>query len=130
MTGPDLKAAARARVGELVQSFRRNEADYLRAVYNETQARTDFITPLLAAFGWDVHNAAGQPLGLREVIEEATVEVGEERLSKKPDYELRLARQRKLFVEAKSRASISTATGTRRFRRGVTDIPPACRSRC
>ena len=35
------------------------------------------------------------------MIEEATVEVGEERLSKKPDYELRLARQRKLFVEAK-----------------------------
>ncbi len=44
---------------------------------------------------------AGQPLGLREVVEEATVEVGEERLSKRPDYELRLARQRKLFVEAK-----------------------------
>lgn len=101
MTGADLKAAASARIGELVQSFRRNEADYLRAAYNETQARTDFITPLLAAFGWDVHNAAGQPLGLREVIEEATVEVGEEKLSKKPDYELRLARQRKLFVEAK-----------------------------
>ncbi|ASW10868.1 Eco57I restriction-modification methylase domain-containing protein [Rhizobium sp. 11515TR] len=101
MTDATLKAAARIRVGELVQSFRRNETDYLRAVYNETQARTDFITPLLAAFGWDVHNAAGQPLGLREVIEEATVEVGEEKLSKKPDYELRLARQRKLFVEAK-----------------------------
>lgn len=101
MNGADAKAAARARVADLVQNFRRNEADYLRAAYNETQARTDFITPLLAAFGWDVHNAAGQPLGLREVIEEATVEVGEERLSKKPDYELRLARQRKLFVEAK-----------------------------
>lgn len=101
MTGADPKAAARTRVGELVKSFRRNEADYLRTAYNETQARTDFITPLLAAFGWDVHNATGQPLGLREVIEEATVEVGEERLSKKPDYELRLARQRKLFVEAK-----------------------------
>lgn len=101
MNGADPKAFARARVGELVQNFRRNQADYLRVAYNETQARTDFITPLLAAFGWDVHNAAGQPLGLREVIEEATVEVGEERLSKKPDYELRLARQRKLFVEAK-----------------------------
>ena len=101
MTAQELRAAARARVSELVQNFRRNEADYLRAAYNETQARTDFITPLLAAFGWDVHNVAGQPLGLREVIEEATVEVGEERLSKKPDYELRLARQRKLFVEAK-----------------------------
>lgn len=92
--------AARARVGELVRSFQRNEADYLRATYNETQARTDFITPLLAAFGWDVHNGAGHPSGLREVIEEATVEVGEG-LSKRPDYELRLARQRKLFVEAK-----------------------------
>lgn len=101
MTVADAKAAARARVADLVQNFRRNEADYLRPAYNETQARTDFITPLLEAFGWDVHNAAGHPLGLREVIEEATVEVGEERLSKKPDYELRLARQRKLFVEAK-----------------------------
>ena len=96
MTAVDTKDAARARVADLVQNFRRNEADYLRAAYNETQARTDFITPLLAAFGWDVHNVTGQPLRLREVIEEATVEVGEERLSKKPDYELRLARQRKL----------------------------------
>jgi len=101
MKGIDAKAVARARVAELVQSFRLNQKDYLRTAYNETQARTDFITPLLGAFGWDVHNAAGLPLGMREVIEEATVEVGEERLSKKPDYELRLARQRKLFVEAK-----------------------------
>ena len=93
--------AARARVAELVRSFQRNEADHLRATYTETQARTDFITPLLAAFGWDVHNVAGHPAGLREVIEEATVEVGEARLSKRPDYELRLARQRKMFVEAK-----------------------------
>ena len=42
-----------------------------------------------------------QPLSLREVIEEATVEVGPEKLSKRPDYELRLARQRKMFFEAK-----------------------------
>jgi type I restriction-modification system DNA methylase subunit len=101
MTEDPVKLAARNRVAELVSSFQRNEADYLSAIYNETQARTDFITPLLEAFGWDVHNASGQPLTLREVIEEATVEVAEERLSKKPDYELRLARQRKLFVEAK-----------------------------
>ena len=40
MTDADMKAAARARVGELVQSFVRNEADYLRVAYNETQART------------------------------------------------------------------------------------------
>lgn len=101
MTEHPAKIAARASVAELVRNFQRNEADCLRTTYNETQARTDFITPLLEAFGWDVHNGAGHPVALREVIEEATVEVGEERLSKRPDYELRLARQRKLFVEAK-----------------------------
>jgi hypothetical protein len=101
VNGPSDRSAARARIAELARSFQRNRSDYLGPTYNETQARTDFITPLLEAFGWDVHNARGQSLALREVIEEATVEVGEERLTKKPDYELRLARQRKIFVEAK-----------------------------
>jgi len=101
MTDDAHKVEARQRIAALVAGFRHNEADYLSSAYNETQARTDFITPLLAAFGWDVYNQSGKPLGLREVIEEATVEVREEKLSKKPDYELRLARQRKLFVEAK-----------------------------
>jgi hypothetical protein len=101
MTGSSAKAAGRARVRELVGRFRKHEGDYLNPAYNETQARTEFVTPLLEALGWDVHNAGGQPLSVREVIEEATVEVGEEGLSKKPDYELRLARQRKVFVEAK-----------------------------
>ena len=97
------KAQALKRVQSLVSSFRRNEKDHCspKSKYNETQTRTDFITPLLEAFGWDVHNTRGQTQKLREVIEEATVEVGEERLSKNPDYELRLACQRKLFVEAK-----------------------------
>lgn len=99
--GDDAKALARARVADLVERFGRNEADYRDAGYNETQARTEFITPLLEAFGWDVHNRRALPLIYREVIEEATVEVGEERLSKRPDYELRLARQRKIFIEAK-----------------------------
>ena len=101
MTGVPPKDRARTQIAELVKRFKRNEADYLRATYNEMQARTEFITPLLEAFGWDMHNVAAQPLAFREVIEEASVEVGEERLSKRPDYELRLARQRKLFVEAK-----------------------------
>ena len=101
MTSQKAKAAARERIWELVDNFRQNETDYLSAAYNETQARTEFISPLLEALGWDVGNDTRQPLGLREVIQEATVEVGEEKVSKKPDYELRLARQRKLFVEAK-----------------------------
>lgn len=102
MSEGEIPDGARERLAELVRNFQRNEKDYRRANYNETQARTEFISPLLEqVFGWDVRNLKGQPLALREVIEEATVEVGEERLSKKPDYELRLARQRKLFVEAK-----------------------------
>lgn len=101
MTDSLQKEVARKLIAELVRKFKRNEAEYLRPAYNETQTRTDFITPLLEALGWDVHNVAGHTLGLREVVEEATVEVGEEKQTKKPDYELRLARQRKLFVEAK-----------------------------
>lgn len=95
------KEACRTRVAELVQRFSINESAYLAPGYNETQARTDFITPLLEAFGWDVRNISRRPPGSREVIEEATVAVGDEGLHKKPDYELRLARQRKLYVEAK-----------------------------
>lgn len=103
MSVPASREEARERVRLLVEQFQRNEAEFTRpgTAYNETQARTEFITPLLEALGWDVHNTLGHPLDLREVFEEATVEVGEERLSKKPDYELRVARHRKLFVEAK-----------------------------
>lgn len=101
MSDSPAKAAGRAQVAALVRRFEQNQGDYLKASFNETQARSEFITPLLEAFGWDVRNQQGLPLSHREVIEEATVEVGEEKLSKKPDYELRLARQRKLFIEAK-----------------------------
>lgn len=101
MTAEGRKSEALSRISELVDSFRENESDYLGIPYNETQARTDFISPLLQALGWDVYNTSRRPLRLREVIEEPTIEVGEEQLSKRPDYELRLARQRKLFVEAK-----------------------------
>ena len=72
MTDSDAKIAARERVAELIENFRQNEADYLNPAYNETQARTEFITPLLEALGWDVHNAAGLSLRGRQVIEEAT----------------------------------------------------------
>ncbi|WP_411834562.1 Eco57I restriction-modification methylase domain-containing protein [Pseudoxanthomonas mexicana] len=109
MTDPaELREAAKARVAELVALFKSNEAERLDKGYNETQARTDFITPLLGAFGWDVYNASGQSSLLRDVVEEATVEVGE-KLNKRPDYELRLAGQRKFFVEAK-KPSVSIET--------------------
>lgn len=101
MTDLEDKNKARVKVADLVSRFKQNESDHLRPSYNETQARTEFITPFLEAFGWDVHNLARQPSIYRDVVEEATVGVAEERLSRRPDYELRIARQRKLFVEAK-----------------------------
>lgn len=104
----DMRNAVKARIAELVALFKNKEAERLGKGYNETQARTDFITPLLVAFGWDVHNAAGQSSLLRDVVEEATVEVGE-KLNKRPDYEMRLAGQRKFFVEAK-KPSVSIET--------------------
>lgn len=94
---------SKKQIQDLVRRYAPNAATYTNpsSAYNETQARTDFITPFLEALGWDVANRNGYPEDQRDVIEEATVEVGPEKLSKKPDYELRVARQRKVFVEAK-----------------------------
>lgn len=119
---PETKEEALKRVRQIVSSFRINEASYTapKSKYNETQVRTDYITPLLEAFGWDVYNHLSKPLDLRDVYEEVTVEVGEEKLSKRPDYELRVARQRKYFVEAKKPSvniekDISSAFQVRRY---------------
>lgn len=98
----DEKDLARARLKELVKKFKQNESDYLKKGYNETQVRTDFITPLLEIFGWDIHNKEGVAQHLREVIEESTINVDDEKFSKKPDYEIRAAKQRKLSLKQKS----------------------------
>jgi hypothetical protein len=98
------KDACRDRLGELVAAYDTHAAEYARDSYNETQARTDFITPLLQALGWDVYNEKHLSPSLREVLEEANVSIADDSPTRKPDYELRLARIRKLFVEAKKPA--------------------------
>lgn len=116
------REVAKAKVRDLVAKFAANATAYISTTssYNETQARSDLITPFLEALGWDVGNVNKLPEDQRDVIEEATVEVGEERLNKRPDYELRVARQRKIFVEAKKPSThIETDTNapfqTRRY---------------
>ncbi|MCD9550645.1 N-6 DNA methylase [Photobacterium carnosum] len=81
----------------LIANFIKND---LSATYNETQTRTDFITPLLNILGWYVNNSKGLPNQYREVIEETQLKLKNED-TKRPDYELRIGRIRKLFVEAK-----------------------------
>ena len=81
MAVPIDKDEAKAKIAELVEAFRKNEKSFTSSKYNETQARTEFISPFLEALGWDVYNSKQLPLDLREVYEEATVEVGEERVA-------------------------------------------------
>lgn len=114
------KTQSRERVERLVAAFQANQAGYLRADYNETQARTDFISPLLSALGWDVPNERQLPRSLREVIEEANVTIEDDARARRPDYELKLGRERKLFVEAKKpavniEADASAAFQARRY---------------
>lgn len=91
------------KINELIELFSKNREEYCSPSYqyNETQARTDFISPLIELLGWDVYNKEKKSIELRDVFEEATVEVGEERQSKKPDYEIRAGGRRKFFIEAK-----------------------------
>ncbi|HFG2220833.1 TPA: type I restriction endonuclease, partial [Vibrio cholerae] len=85
---------------ELITRFKSNINTHLSPSYNETQTRTDFITPLLNFLGWDVGNTEKLPSDYREVIEEARLRSPAQE-TKRPDYELRVARIRKLFIEAK-----------------------------
>lgn len=41
---------------ELVERFDRDREAYRSGRYNETQVRVDFIDPLMALLGWDIHN--------------------------------------------------------------------------
>lgn len=86
----------RARLEELVTKFDRHRDQYLKASYNESQVRVDFVDPLFEALGWDVRNAAG--LGPRE--REVVVERGE--TTGRPDYNFRVEGLTKFFVEAKA----------------------------
>lgn len=95
------KTAALTAVVQLVDAFQANATEYCSVSYNETNARTEFITPLLGALGWDVYNIKKHAMSLREVLEEANVTIADDAPARRPDYELRLARTRKLFVEAK-----------------------------
>ncbi|HOU12962.1 MAG TPA: Eco57I restriction-modification methylase domain-containing protein [Anaerolineae bacterium] len=103
----------------LVNRFNQNRDTYVRSGsdYNETQLRTDFLNPFLAALGWDVFNEKQAPQYLREVVHEDTVEVTDdgEVFAKKPDYALRLGAIRKFFVEAKRPSMAIVASSVAAF---------------
>ncbi len=93
-------------IARLVAQFDEHADDYRHGDYNETQVRRDFVDPLFAALGWDVHNLQGYAEAYRDVIHEDALRV--EKTIKAPDYGFRIGGVRKFFVEAK-RPSVDVA---------------------
>ena len=88
-------------IKDLVQKYHANRDAYLKADYNETQLRTDFLDPLFEMLGWDIKNNQGKPTNEREVLVEEALKGDASSNTKKPDYTFRLFSERKFFLEAK-----------------------------
>ncbi len=78
-------------VRQLIERFARNREQYMSARFNETQARVEFIDPLMEALGWDLHNRRGHAEPYREVIHEDRIKIGGG--TKAPDYGFYLLRR-------------------------------------
>jgi type I restriction-modification system DNA methylase subunit len=88
-------------IKDLVLKYHANRTAYLKADYNETQLRTDFLDPLFEMLGWDIKNNQGKPTNEREVLVEEPLREDANSNTKKPDYTFRLFSERKFFLEAK-----------------------------
>jgi len=106
--------AAPKEIVDLVAEFERDQSFYKSSQFNETELRTRFINPLIAALGWDVYHDQPGRADQHEVKEEDSVEV--EGKIKNPDYSFRLfdsslgSMKRKFFIEVK-RPSINIEAG-------------------
>lgn len=88
-------------IKDLVEKYSSNREAYLKAEYNETQLRTDFLDPFFEILGWDIKNSKGKPTFEREVLVEEGLKADATSNTKKPDYTFRLFSERKFFLEAK-----------------------------
>lgn len=89
-------------IRERVATFGASESYYTDSSggYREADTRSEFIDPLLEALGWDVTNRNGVIPDLKDVVREESQEQ-EDSAVKFPDYTLRVAGVRRMFVEAK-----------------------------
>lgn len=92
-------------IRQLVRSFAASESTYSSPTgkYQEAEARSEFIDPLLEAFGWDTTNRAGVAATYRPVFREESQRRVDSH-AKKPDYTLRDGRKGLVYVEAKKPA--------------------------
>lgn len=98
-------------IQDLIKKYQVNRGNYLKASYNETQLRSDFLDPLFELLGWDIKNSTGKPTNEREVLLEEALKAHASENSKNPDYTFRLFSERKFFLEAK-KPSIAVDTNT------------------
>lgn len=87
------------KIKKLVETFTNNIESYKSAVFNETQARVQFIDPFFTALGWDVENKAGYAEAYKDVIHEFSLKTKD--VIEAPDYCFRIGGTKKFFVEAK-----------------------------
>lgn len=89
-------------IDRLVAKFAASAGYYTdpRGTYKESDTRSEFIDPFLGALGWDISNAHGIAPHLKDVVREESQEQ-EDAAVKYPDYTLRIAGSRRLFIEAK-----------------------------
>ncbi|GAA4416983.1 Eco57I restriction-modification methylase domain-containing protein [Georgenia halophila] len=94
------KIEAKEQMAALVDEYQQQASDLeaSNSRYTETEARGQFIDRFLTILGWDVHNLAGQPQILRDVVLER---ISESDVGGRPDYRLRLNGKDRLPVEAK-----------------------------
>ncbi|MEI7636790.1 MAG: N-6 DNA methylase [Syntrophus sp. (in: bacteria)] len=108
-------------IQDLVKKYKTNRIkNYLKASYNETQLRADFLDPLFELLGWDIKNTSCKPTSEREVFLEEALKGNVSENSKKPDYTFRLFSERKFFLEAKKpsvsiESNIDNAKQIRRY---------------
>jgi len=106
--------AAFAKVKELVDTFKANEARYLSPDYQEAEARKDFIDKFWIALGWDVYHDVQTNPYEQEVKVERGLSAGGQR---RADYAFFLApnfRDARFFVEAK-KPSVEIGTKENHF---------------
>ena len=91
-----------AELNRLVDTYNASKSTFERSAggYQESEARSEFIDPFLELLGWDVSNRAGLIFSAREVLREES-QRAEKNACKKPDYTMRVAGQKKFFIEAK-----------------------------
>src|SRR5699024_5801764 len=94
------KTEAKEQMAALVDEYQLQAGDLeaSNSRYTEAEARGQFIDRFLTILGWDVHNLAGQPQILRDVVLER---ISKSDVGGRPDYRLRLNGKDRLPVEAK-----------------------------